>query len=154
MNRHYLKLILPFATVLLLVSCNERTDNQAVNTPPTDTTAVVKTEANFRPAYNTSQSVTVVAPNLYKMLSDTLGLRVLEATYKPGDSTTIHSHPDFAMYVLQGGKVEISSEEHGKQQVEFITGTAMVLPAESHTAKNIGNTTLKLVVVEADRPRN
>lgn len=100
-----------------------------------------------------AQEVHKIAPTMYKVLSDTLGLRVMEATYRPGESSELHKHPDFAMYVLSGGTVEITSPEGKKQVVEFPTGMGVVLPGESHTAKNVGNTVLKLVVIEARRPK-
>ena len=99
-----------------------------------------------------AQEVHKIAPTMYKVLADTLGLRVMEATYKPGESSSMHAHPDFAMYVLSGGTVELQNSEGKKQVVEFTTGMGVVLPGESHTAKNIGKTVLKLVVVEARRP--
>lgn len=105
--------------------------------------------------YNSAaaQDVYKVAPTMYKVLSDTLGIRVLEATYKPGDMSALHLHPDFALYVLEGGRVEITGKDGNKQVVDFKTGMGVVLPSDAHTAKNIGTTTLRLVVVEVNRPR-
>jgi quercetin dioxygenase-like cupin family protein len=100
-----------------------------------------------------SQDVHKIAPTMYKVLSDTLGIRVMEATYKPGESAAMHLHPDFALYVLSGGTVELTNTKGVKQVVPFTTGMGVVLPGESHTAKNIGETTLKLLVVEVRRPK-
>ncbi|CAN5497737.1 hypothetical protein BH23BAC1_BH23BAC1_48890 [soil metagenome] len=99
-----------------------------------------------------AQDVHTIAPTMYKVLADTLGIRVMEATYKPGQSSAMHSHPDFAMYVLEGGNIEISGKTGSKQVVEFKTGMGVVLPADSHMAKNVGKTTVKLVVTEIRRP--
>ncbi|MGI8601016.1 MAG: hypothetical protein ACR2KB_17310 [Chitinophagaceae bacterium] len=57
------------------------------------------------------------------------------------------------MYVLSGGTVELTNTKGEKQVVPFTTGMGIVLPGESHTAKNISETTLKLIVVEVRRPR-
>jgi quercetin dioxygenase-like cupin family protein len=100
-----------------------------------------------------AQDVNKIAPNMYKVLSDTLGIKIMEATYLPGESTSMHLHPDFALYVLSGGTVELTNTKGEKQVVPFTTGMGIVLPGESHTAKNIGETTLKLIVVEVKRPR-
>lgn len=100
-----------------------------------------------------AQDVHNVAPTMYKVLSDTLGIRMLEATYKPGEMSALHLHPDFALYVLEGGKVEVVSKTGSTQVVDFKTGMGVVLPTDTHTAKNIGTTTLRLVVVEVNRPR-
>ena len=74
-------------------------------------------------------------------------------TYKPGDSSIMHAHPDFALYVLEGSNVELTGEDGNKQTIEFKKDMAVVLPAATHSAKNVGKTTLKLVVVEVNRPR-
>jgi quercetin dioxygenase-like cupin family protein len=154
-NLQYKAPLLSFL-LFLLVGCNERTptnDATADNTA-VDTTAKVEAERHETPAYDASRSVTTIAPDLYKQMADTLGIRIIEAIYKPGDSTIVHAHPDFAMYVLEGSTVELTSVDGNKQNIEFKKGMGMVLPAESHSAKNIGKSTLRLVVVEVNRPRN
>jgi quercetin dioxygenase-like cupin family protein len=100
-----------------------------------------------------SQEVYKVAPTMYKVLSDTLGIRVMEAAYKPGESSAMHVHPDFALYILEGGKIEITNKEGAKQLVDFKTGMGIVLPTDTHTARNVGTTTVRLVVVEVNRAR-
>lgn len=90
---------------------------------------------------------------MYKVLNDTLGIRMLEATYKPGESAAMHAHPDFALYILEGGKIEITNKAGSKQVVDFKAGMGIVLPADTHTAKNIGTTTVRLVAVEVNRAR-
>lgn len=106
------------------------------------------------PPFDISRSVTTISPDLYKQLSDTLNIRILEGTYKPGDASIIHAHPDFALYVLEGSTVELTSMDGNKQNIEFKKDMAVVLPAETHSAKNIGKTTLRLIVVEVNRPRD
>jgi quercetin dioxygenase-like cupin family protein len=96
----------------------------------------------------------VISPALYKPLADTMNIRMLTGTYKPGDSSIMHGHPDFAMYVLEGGLVELTGEDGSKQNIEFKKDMAVIMPASTHSAKNIGKTTLKLVVVEVNRPRD
>ena len=136
-----------------LFACNQQgqTDEQAKTSE--DTSEVVKKETGQMPAYDQERSVTKIAPALYKQLSDTLNVRVLEGTYNPGDSSVLHSHPDFALYVLQGGTVELTATDGTKQTLEFKSGMGLVLPATSHSAKNTGSTTIKLLVVEVNRPR-
>jgi quercetin dioxygenase-like cupin family protein len=103
--------------------------------------------------FDTTRSVTRVSPRMYKTLADTLGIRVLQATYKPGDSSIMHAHPDFVLYVLDGGTIELTGEDGNKQKVDFKKDMAVVLPATTHSAKNVGKTTLRVVVMEVDRPR-
>ena len=92
-----------------------------------------------------------VAPDVYKIKNDTLGIRVLEVTVKPGGSVAMHSHPDGAIYVIEGGTVEFAAKDGTKMTNELKTGMAMVLPAETHSAKNTGKTTLKAILVEVNR---
>jgi quercetin dioxygenase-like cupin family protein len=93
-----------------------------------------------------------VAGNLYKIKSDTLGIRVLEINYKPGQSSAMHSHPDNALYVIEGGKGEFTGKDGTKNVMEFKKGMTMVGPAETHAVKNVGTTTIKAILVEVNRP--
>lgn len=145
------KLQLLAIVILFISSCNE--SNQTDESESMDTTSRTNTANNNTPAYDTSRSVTTISPNLYKTLADTLNIKVLQGTYKPGDSSIVHAHPDFALYVLQGGSVELTMTDGTKQNIEFKKDMAVVLPAASHSAKNIGKSTLKLIVVEVNRPR-
>jgi quercetin dioxygenase-like cupin family protein len=137
----------------LIMGCANQNESKEKETI-TDTTSDNKTDKSNRVAFDTSHSVTTISPNLYKKLADTLNIRMLMGTYKPGDSSIMHAHPDFALYVLDGSTVELTAENGSKQNIAFKKGMAVVLPATTHSAKNIGNTTLRLVVVEVNRPRD
>ncbi len=93
-----------------------------------------------------------VAPTLYKMIQDTMNIRVLMATYKPGASSAMHAHPDNAIYVVEGGKAEFTEKDGTKHQNEMAKGMIAVLPGGTHSVKNIGNTTTKVLLVEVNRP--
>ncbi len=87
------------------------------------------------------------ASNVYKFLNENEKVRVLEVVFKPGDVAKMHHHPDHVAYAISGGKMSLTSE--GKtQEMEIKTGSVMFLNAQNHEAKNIGNTTLDLLVVE------
>lgn len=146
------KLQLLSIVVFLIMGCNNR--KQSNDTEIADTTSKGKTETGNIPSFDTSRSVTTISPDLYKQLFDTLNIKILKGTYKPGDSSIIHAHPDFALYVLEGSTVELTSVDGNKQNIEFKKDMAVVLPAATHSAKNIGKTTLRLIVVEVNRPRN
>lgn len=45
-----------------------------------------------------------------RRLGDTLGIKMYEVTLKPGDSVALHTHPDHTLYVVQGGKVSITTK--------------------------------------------
>lgn len=94
-----------------------------------------------------------VSPGLYKLKADSLGIRVLEVNYKPGQSSPMHSHPDAALYVLDDGKGEFTGKDGAKNVIEFKKGMAMIRPAEAHSVKNVGKTTLKAILVEVNRAK-
>jgi quercetin dioxygenase-like cupin family protein len=146
--RHYVLLVIVF----LVVGCNNPA--QTDNTKTTDTTSGDTTGPRKYTPFDASRSVTQISPNLYTQLADTLNVRVLQGIYKPGDSSIMHAHPDFALYVVEGSTVELTAEDGNKQNLEFKKGMAIVLPAATHSAKNIGKSTLRLIVVEVNRPRD
>ena len=110
-----------------------------------------------RPAQTTTQDAatdaTKVASDVYKSKADSLGIRVLTVTAKPGKSIAMHAHPDAALYMLEGGTVEFTNKDGSKQVRELPKGVAAVLPAESHGAKNTGKTTFKAILVEVNRAK-
>ena len=103
-------------------------------------------------SYDASLDASKVASNLYKVIKDTMGIRILEATYKPGQSSAMHSHPDLGMYVISGGNTEFTGKDGKKEKWEFKSGVSMVVPAGTHSVKNIGKTTVKVLLVEVNRP--
>jgi quercetin dioxygenase-like cupin family protein len=137
---------------LISFSCNSETEK--TENVDMDTTSKEITVVRNLPAYDRSRSVTVISPNLYQQMADTLNIRMISGIYKPGDSSIMHGHPDFAMYVLEGGTVELTAEDGSRQNIEFKKDMAVIMPASTHSAKNVGKTTLKLVVVEVNRPRD
>jgi quercetin dioxygenase-like cupin family protein len=99
-----------------------------------------------------SMDASKIAPDHYKVMKDTMGIRILEATYKPGSSSAMHSHPDLVMYALAGGTTEFTGKDGKKDKRELKTGMLMVVPADTHSVKNIGKTTTKVLLVEVNRP--
>lgn len=89
----------------------------------------------------------VAASNVYKLLNENDKVRVLEVIFKPGDVAMMHHHPDHVVYALKGGKMSLASG--GKTlEMEIKAGSVMFLDAQDHEAKNIGKTTLDMLVVE------
>ena len=88
-----------------------------------------------------------VASNVYKLKMENDRVRVFNVTFKPGDKAVMHHHPDHVVYVLEGGKMKLTSQ--GKTDIlDLKNGDAIFLNAQSHEAENIGQTTLELLVVE------
>ncbi|HXD34311.1 MAG TPA: hypothetical protein VN643_24550 [Pyrinomonadaceae bacterium] len=75
-------------------------------------------------------------------------VRVLEATLKPGDKEKTHSHPAYVIYVIEGGKVRNYAADGKVTEAEFRTGDVIYRDPLTHSAENIGNTTIRLELVE------
>jgi len=72
----------------------------------------------------------------------------MEVEIAPGDVVPWHNHPDHVVYALTDGKLEITEKGKTGTVAEIKAGEAMYMPAVTHMAKNIGETTLKLIVTE------
>ena len=75
-------------------------------------------------------------------------VRVLEATLKPGDKEQTHSHPAYVIYVIAGGKFRNHATDGSVTDGEFKTGDVIYRDPVTHWAENIGNTTIRLILVE------
>ena len=89
------------------------------------------------------------ASNVYrKVLLDNDQVRVLQVEFAPGDVAPWHQHPNHVIYALTAGKLEITDKDKPATVLDVKPGDTMYLPAVTHMAKNIGTTTVKLVVTE------
>jgi quercetin dioxygenase-like cupin family protein len=75
-------------------------------------------------------------------------VRVLEATLKPGDKEKTHSHPAYVIYVIAGGKVRTHGLDGTVTDAEFKTGDVIYRDPVTHWAENVGDTTIRLELVE------
>ncbi|HEY6914441.1 MAG TPA: cupin domain-containing protein [Paludibacter sp.] len=96
-----------------------------------------------------AQDPVKVASNVYKkVVLNNEKVRVIEIEFAPGEVAPWHHHPAHVAYVLTGGDLEITDKGKTAQVVTLKEGEAMYLPAVTHMAKNVGTTTIKLVVTE------
>jgi len=79
-----------------------------------------------------------VAPHVYKVVFENERARVLEVTMEPGSRAELHSHPDYFVYFLSGGKVKFTTAAGETQEIELPTGASMWREAEEHATENIG----------------
>ena len=89
-----------------------------------------------------------VAPHVYKVVFENERARVLEVRMKPGESTSIHSHPEYVVYLLSGGKVRFTSPSGESGEVELPAGASMWRKAEEHATENIGTTEVHALFFE------
>ncbi len=117
------------------------------------TTAVTGGDTSSMPAYDAAMDPLTVEAAYAKKIGDTLNIKMYEITLKPGDSVSMHNHPDYSLYVLQGGKLAITVQGAGRQELDLKAGMGLISPSLTHSGKNIGNTTVKLLVHDVYRPR-
>jgi len=92
--------------------------------------------------------VKVSSKEYKKVVLDNEKVRVIQVEFAPGDVAAWHSHPNHVVYILAGGKIEITNKGEKPVISELKAGEAMYMPAVTHMAKNVGTTTLKLVITE------
>lgn len=106
--------------------------------------AVVFLGAQFASA----QDPVKIAPNIYKVVFENERVRVSEATFKPGDKIGTHSHPDHFAYALTAGKLKITKPDGKSEVAELQPGKLLWAKAETHKGENVGETEIRLLVVE------
>lgn len=90
-----------------------------------------------------------ISSNVYrKILLENEKVRVMQVVFSPGNISTWHSHPNHVIYAETGGKIEITEKGKPAKMMDLKAGTAMYMPAVTHMAKNVGTTTIKLIVTE------
>lgn len=94
------------------------------------------------------QDPLVVNSTSIKLKLENARVRVLEATLKPGDKEATHSHPAYVIYVIQGGKIRNYAADGKITETEFKTGDVIYRDPLTHSAENIGKTTVRLELVE------
>lgn len=137
-------------SILFFISCNDSSTN--AKKTETDTTAS-NNEKDDMPAYDAAKEPLTVEAAFANKLADTLNVKMYEITLKPGDTVALHNHPDHSMYVIQGGKLLITAEGAEGKEFDLKPGMGMMTGPENHTGKNIGTTTVKLLLHDIYRPR-
>ena len=144
--------ILAVAICFALIACNQqaKTDEAA---QAGNTTGAAKTETSSMPEYDPAMDPMKVEAAFVKALADTLNVKFYEATFKPGDSVGLHTHPDHLVYVIEGGTLEIYTKDGAVNVLELKAGMGLMLGSETHSGKNSGKTTVKLLIADIYRPR-
>ncbi len=138
--------------LLFLPGCNDPASNAGKKNTDSASVITVK-DTTPMAAYDPAMDPLIVGAPFIKKLADTLNVKMYLFTVKPGDSAAIHSHPDHAVYVLEGGKASISFNGAASQVMELKAGMGFVSGALTDAGKNIGTTTIKLLVTDIHRPR-
>lgn len=95
-------------------------------------------------------SAHVASPDVYKVLNETDKLRVVLATWKPGQKDNMHSHPILAAVSLTDCHFRIT-KANGKsveKKPKALKGARIKGPIKAHQFQNIGKTTCQTLIVE------
>lgn len=141
------------ALLLLLNTSCEDSSNKNVETTVADTArsneASNSGSSGF--TYDPAKDGLVTGAQFSKKLGDTLGIKFYEMTLKPGDSATLHSHPAHTVYVLQGGQLAVYFDGTNRQVMDLKPGMGFVSGPVTDAAKNIGKTTIKMLIADIYR---
>jgi len=95
-----------------------------------------------------AQDPVKVDPAHYKLVFENPSVRVLTITYAPGESSTMHQHPDSIVIPLVTSKVRFATPDGKSTDAELAKDTAMYSAAGSHNPKNIGTAPISAILVE------
>ncbi len=141
-------------SVSFLLGCSNNANTSAANDRDTASVSASNRDTATMPAYDPAMDPLTKGGEMTKKLRDTLGVKMYEFTVKPGQSWAIHTHPDHTVYMLQGGKMALYMREAGRQDtLNFPTGMALVSGPLTDSGRNVGNTTIKMLVTDMYRPR-
>jgi beta-alanine degradation protein BauB len=100
----------------------------------------------------TGQDVAVVNAKMVHVTLDNGRVRVMESTLAPGEKEQMHSHPAYVVYVIAGGKVRNHTADGKTVDVVYKPGDTFYREPLTHWAENIGDTTIRLALVELKAP--
>ncbi len=83
-----------------------------------------------------------------KVLFENERVRVIEATYAPGMTHDMHSHPDHVVYALGDATVRFTGEDGQSTDAEITKGGVRWQSAVTHKVENAGTTPIHVVLVE------
>ena len=90
-----------------------------------------------------------VSPDVYKVLLDNEEVKVTEVTFKPGQGDEMHQHGVMSIYGITGGKLQNTSPDGTVREMEVADGfVGHRNTVTTHQMKNIGDTTVKVILVE------
>ncbi len=94
------------------------------------------------------QDAVKVAPDHYKVLLETKKVRVLDISYKPGEKTAMHTHPDGIAYYVTDSKFRFTLPDGTTIEREGKAGQAIEAPGGLHAPENIGTTDGHVILFE------
>lgn len=140
--------------MFFFLRCKDKAATSESNGKDTASVSTATRDTATMPAYDPAMDPVIIGGPMLKKMGDSLGVKMYEFTVKPGEAWGLHTHPDHTVYVLQGGKIALYMREAGRQDtLTFPTGMALISGPLTDSGRNIGNTTIKMLVQDIHRPR-
>lgn len=96
-----------------------------------------------------SNDAAVATPHIYKVLSENENVRILQATYPPGETENWHGHPPYFIYAVDSGTIKVESENGEAKTYELKSGMSAPSPhVGKHRGTNMGTAPLRLLIIE------
>lgn len=95
-----------------------------------------------------AQDAVEAAPNVYTVLFENERVRLLEGRVRPGESSTMHTHPAGLTYILQGGKAAIATPAGDRFEVELTPGRVNWKDSGEHSGTNLGQEDIVVLFFE------
>ena len=141
-------------SMLFLFGCNDTPTTSQTAEGDTTSVAVSTNDTAAAPVYDPAMDPLTTGGKMIKKLGDTLDIKMYEFTVKPGESWGVHTHPYHTVYMLQGGKLALYMREAGRQDtLTLTTGMSIIGGPLTDSGKNIGNTTIKMLINDIYGPR-
>ena len=84
-----------------------------------------------------------------RVLLENENVYAVENTYEPGAASSLHTHRFPRMvYVVEGGTLEVVTEDGETSRIELQPGLTVWLPPQTHVVKNVGDSRVRVVEVE------
>jgi quercetin dioxygenase-like cupin family protein len=92
----------------------------------------------------------LASPEIYELLALDTRVRVLRATWQPGQKDELHGHPALVAYAITDITGQLTSKDGTVKPVKIKAGSALLEPPiPGHTFENLGTEPAQLLLVEA-----
>lgn len=86
--------------------------------------------------------------NHYSVVRDNDAARILIADYGPGESSVMHSHPEYCLVLIDRGRWRITTPDGESSELETPPGAFGCEPAGVHGPTNLSSRAARVVVIE------
>ncbi len=95
-----------------------------------------------------AQDPMVANPETTHLKLENERVRVYESTLAPGEKENPHTHGTCVIYVIAGGKLRLHNSDGTTAEATLETGATFYREPLTHWTENIGDTHIKVVLVE------